>query len=168
MSSERTLSGEKIDLGKGSVAWYPCHIGKSATIAENCSIGSLAHIGRAVSMGSGCRIQGGAYVADGCILGKQVFIGPNATLLNDKYPPSGNKGQWQPIAVGNGVVIGGGATVVAGCTIAENSVLAAGSTLTHSMPANEVWAGNPARYLSSRQDYDEKQAELKAETSALD
>ena len=94
--SDNIPQNVRIDLGKRSVAWSPCTIGVNLTVGSNSSIGSLAHIGRNVVMGDECRIQGGAYIADGCILGNQVFIGPNATLLNDRYPPSGNKALWQP------------------------------------------------------------------------
>jgi acetyltransferase-like isoleucine patch superfamily enzyme len=107
-------------------------------------------------MGDECRIQGGAYIADGCILGNQVFVGPNATLLNDRYPPSGNKALWQPINVNDGAVIGGGATVVAGCDIGKNAVLAAGAVLTKHLPEEEVWAGNPARFMMKRSQYESK------------
>jgi acetyltransferase-like isoleucine patch superfamily enzyme len=58
--------------------------------------------------------------------------------------------------VGDNAVIGGGATVVPGCDIGENAVLGAGSVLTKSLPNDEVWAGNPAKYLMSRQEYDAK------------
>ena len=107
-------------------------------------------------MGDNCRIQGSAYIADDCKLGNNVFIGPNATLLNDRFPPSGNKALWQPITVGNGAVIGGGATVVPGCNVGENAVLGAGSVLTKPLPSNEVWVGNPAVFLMTRENYDAK------------
>ena len=107
-------------------------------------------------MGNSCRIQGGAYIADLCILGDKVFIGPNATLLNDRYPPSGNKELWQPITVKDGAVIGGGSTIVPGCDVGANAVLAAGAVLTKSLPDGEVWAGNPAIYLMTREEYDNK------------
>jgi acetyltransferase-like isoleucine patch superfamily enzyme len=109
-----------------------------------------------VVLGDECRIQGGAYIADGCILGNQVFVGPNATLLNDRYPPSGNKALWQPISVQDGAVIGGNATVVPGCDIGKNSVLAAGAVLTKHLPEEEVWAGNPAKFMMKRSDYESK------------
>ena len=146
----------RIDLPNHSVAWSPCTIGVNLTVGSNSSIGSLAHIGRNVVMGDECRIQGGAYIADGCILGNQVFVGPNATLLNDRYPPSGNKALWQPINVNDGAVIGGGATVVAGCDIGKNAVLAAGAVLTKHLPEGEVWAGNPARFMMKRSQYESK------------
>lgn len=148
------LEGERIELSKGSIAWWPCHIGSGAEIGDNCSIGALSHVGREVVIGSNCRLQGGCYIADATIIGNNVFIGPNASILNDRYPPSGGKQFWQPVAISDGVVIGGGATVVAGVRIGEKSVLAAGATATNEIPANEVWGGVPAKYLMSREEYD--------------
>ena len=94
MKFDSTSTTQRIELEGGSVAWSPCHIGTDVKIGTSCSIGALAHIGRKVTLGDACRIQGGAYIADECHLGDRVFIGPNATLLNDKYPPSQNPSQW--------------------------------------------------------------------------
>ena len=146
----------RISLPHNSVAWSPCMIGENLSHGNDCSIGSLAHIGRDVSMGDGCRIQGAAYIADGCMLGDFVFIGPNATLLNDKYPPSGDSKYWSPAKIGNNGVIGGGATVIAGCVVGNNAVLGAGSVLTKDLPEGEVWAGNPAKFMMTREQYDSK------------
>jgi acetyltransferase-like isoleucine patch superfamily enzyme len=139
-----------------SVAWSPCHIGEGLVNGEKCSIGALAHIGRNVTLGDGCRIQGGAYIADGCVLGDGVFVGPNSTMLNDKYPPSRNADHWMPVKIESNAVIGGGATVLPGVTVGVNAVLAAGSTLTRDLPADEVWAGNPATFLMTRALYEQK------------
>ena len=146
----------RIELQHGSVAWSPCVLGERLVVGELCSIAALTHIGRDVTMGAKCRIQGGAYIADGCTLGDRVFIGPNATLLNDKYPPSGNKEKWQPIKVSDGAVICGGATVVPGCDVGKNAVLAAGAVLTKHLPDEEVWSGNPAKFLMDRAEYEAK------------
>ena len=139
-----------------SVAWSPCHIGEGLVNGEKCSIGALAHIGRNVTLGDGCRIQGGAYIADGCVLGDGVFVGPNSTMLNDKYPPSRNADHWMPVKIESNAVIGGGATVLPGVTVGVNAVLAAGSTLTRDLPADEVCAGNPATLLMTRALYEQK------------
>ena len=165
MKDDGFVSGQRLELERGSVAWGPCHIGKDTIIGDNCTIGALVHLGRKVILGHECKIQGGAYVADACVLGDRVFLGPNSTLLNDKYPPSGNSRQWQPVHIQNGAVIGGGATVIAGCSVGQNAVLGAGSTLTRNLPDNEVWAGNPAVFLMMRNTYDEKQLQLKRESS---
>ena len=151
--SDLPVQGERIELGDDSVAWWPCHIGSESVVGKNCSIGALAHIGGEVVIGDGCRIQGGAYIADGSIIGARVFIGPNATILNDRYPPSGDASLWKPVSICDDAVIGGGSTVVAGVAIGRGAVIAAGATATKDVP-DEVWAGVPATYLMSRQEYE--------------
>jgi len=147
------LQGQRIVLDGGSIAWWPCHIGSEATIGQDCSIGALSHVGREVTIGSNCRLQGGCYIADASQIGEGVFIGPNASILNDRFPPSGGKKFWKPVVVEDGAVIGGGATVVAGIRIGSNAVLAAGATAISDIPCDEVWGGVPARYIMSRQEY---------------
>ena len=147
--------GERIELAQGSVAWGPCHIGDSTTIGANVSIGCLAHVGRNVALGEGTRIQGGAYIADGTQVGEAVFIGPNATILNDRYPPSRDATKWQFVSIKEGAVIGGGATILPGLCVGSHAVVAAGAVLTKDIPAGEVWAGNPAKYHMMRSEYEE-------------
>jgi acetyltransferase-like isoleucine patch superfamily enzyme len=77
-------------------------------------------------------------------------------MLNDKYPPSRNADHWMPVKIESNAVIGGGATVLPGVTVGVNAVLAAGSTLTRDLPADEVWAGNPATLLMTRALYEQK------------
>ena len=148
------VSGIRIDLSDDSVAWQPCHIGKGAIIGSKCSIGALAHIGSEAVLGDRVRVQGGAYIANECIVWDDVFIGPNATLLNDKYPPSRDATKWAPVIVEARAVIGGGATVLPGVKVGENAVLAAGAVLTRDLPSDEVWAGNPAKFLMTRTAYE--------------
>jgi acetyltransferase (isoleucine patch superfamily) len=45
------------------------------------------------------------------------------------------------------VWLGGGVIVCPGVTIGDNSVIGAGSVVTHSLPANVIAVGNPARIL---------------------
>lgn len=158
--SNDNLNGVRHDLGNNSVAWGPCHLGSDVQLGEGCSIGALAHVGSEAKLGNRVRIQGGAYVASICILGDDVFIGPNATLLNDRHPPSRDKRKWIPVIVENNAVIGGGATILPGVSIGENAVVAAGSVATKDIPANEVWAGNPARFMMTRHEYEAKRIEI--------
>ena len=154
--SDLPLTGQRVDLDGGSVAWWPCHIGRDASIGTGCSIGALAHIGQRVTMGPGCKIQGAAYIADDCSLGARVSVGPAAVVLNDKFPPSGDRAKWQPVSIGDDAVIGGNATVIPGNDVGPRSVLAAGAVLTKTLPEGEVWGGNPAVFLMTRDEYDAK------------
>ena len=116
----------------------------------------MCHIGRNVTIGDNSNIQGSNYIADRTTIGASVFIGPNSTILNDKYPPSGNANKWIPVEVQNHAVVGGGCTLLPGANLGEGSVLGGGSVLTKPIPAGEVWAGNPARFLMTREEYDNK------------
>ncbi|MBS83869.1 MAG: hypothetical protein CMA90_01770 [Euryarchaeota archaeon] len=126
----------------------------SDSIGPGTNIGALSHIGRNVTIGERCKIQGSVYIADECVIGDEVFIGPNATLTNDRYPPSG--GNWSPVVVEDKVVIGANTTVVAGVRLNTGCVIAAGSVVTKDVPREEVWAGNPAKFLMTLEQYESR------------
>ena len=147
------LSGRKVELPHGAIAWQPCMIA-SESIGSGTNIGALSHIGRDVTIGETCKIQGSVYIADGCIIGNEVFIGPNATLTNDRHPPSGRK--WSPVVVEDKVVIGANATIVAGVRLCEGCVIGAGSVVTEEVPSEQVWAGNPAKFLMTLEEYESR------------
>jgi acetyltransferase-like isoleucine patch superfamily enzyme len=43
--------------------------------------------------------------------------------------------------------IGSSATLICGIEIGEGAMVGAGSVVTKSVPAGELWAGNPARFI---------------------
>ena len=45
------------------------------------------------------------------------------------------------------VFIGAHTTILKGVTIGENSIVGACSVVTKSIPANEIWGGNPAKFI---------------------
>ena len=51
------------------------------------------------------------------------------------------------INIGNNVWIGAGSCILPGVNIGNNSVIGAGSVVTREIPANEVWAGVPAKKI---------------------
>jgi len=52
-----------------------------------------------------------------------------------------------PVRIGNSVFIGAHTTILKGITIGDNAVVGACSVVTKDIPANEVWAGNPAKLI---------------------
>jgi galactoside O-acetyltransferase len=52
--------------------------------------------------------------------------------------------------IGKYVVIFAGAVICPGVTIGDGAVIGAGAVVTKDIPGWEVWAGNPARKLSTR------------------
>lgn len=85
-------------------------------------------------------------------IGEDCQIGPNVQLLTPTHPvePQPRRDKLEaaePISLGDNVWLGGGVIVCPGVTIGDNSVIGAGTVVTHSLPANVIAVGNPARIL---------------------
>ncbi|WP_269686697.1 acyltransferase [Flavobacterium lacustre] len=53
----------------------------------------------------------------------------------------------KPIHIGNDVFIGTRSIICKGVSIGDNSIIGAGSIVVKDIPINEIWAGNPARFI---------------------
>lgn len=54
-----------------------------------------------------------------------------------------------PVFIDHDAFIGAGSIILSGVTIGANSVIAAGSVVVKNIPSNEVWGGNPAKYIKT-------------------
>lgn len=64
------------------------------------------------------------------------------------------------VSIGNGVFIGAGSVVLPNVKIGDNSIIGAGSVVTKDVPPNVVCAGNPARVISTLDEFIDKNREL--------
>lgn len=53
----------------------------------------------------------------------------------------------KPVRIGKRAFIGSNVTILKGVTIGEEAVVGAGSVVTKDIPAHEIWAGNPAKFI---------------------
>lgn len=91
-------------------------------------------------------------------IGNNVLIGVGAQIrdtdnhsLNSEYRKN-SKMDWKnkktaPIQIKDNVYVGAYAFILKGVTIGENSIVGAGSIVTKNIPDNEIWAGNPAKFV---------------------
>lgn len=126
--------------------WQPCNVYRSAVLGEDVSVGAFTEIGPNVKIGRGTRVGAHCFIPEGVTIGDDCFIGPRVTFTNDRFPPS-PKENWETTIVEDGAAIGAGVTIVCGGSIGKGALVGAGSTVTHSIPAGEIWAGNPAKFL---------------------
>ena len=84
---------------------------------------------------------------DGITIEDSVQIGPNVTFTNDKYPRAKQDFTLQRILIKKGASIGAACTILGDTVIGENAMIGAGSVVTKDIPANELWLGNPARFI---------------------
>jgi acetyltransferase-like isoleucine patch superfamily enzyme len=65
--------------------------------------------------------------------------------LNRELDIKGTK--TKPVKIGNNVFIGAHSTILKGVFIGDNSVIGACSVVTKNVPENEIWGGNPAKFI---------------------
>ena len=134
-------------IGKNTNIWQFVVVLEKAKIGENCNICSHCFIENEVVIGDRVTIKSGVQIWDGIHLEDDVFIGPNVTFTNDKFPRSKQFIDTYPkTIIKKGSSIGANATILPGLCIGENSFIGAGSVVTKNIPANEIWMGSPATF----------------------
>lgn len=134
---------------------YGCVIG------DNSKIGSFVEIQKNAVIGHNCKISSHTFICSGVIIGNGCFIGHGVMFINDNYPQALNsKGKLEKEAdwskrfvqttIEDGVSIGTNSTILGNVKIGKNSLVGAGSVVTGNIPPNQVWAGNPARFIRAR------------------
>jgi UDP-2-acetamido-3-amino-2,3-dideoxy-glucuronate N-acetyltransferase len=152
MSDQRTaLIHKKADvqsssIGRDTKIWQYTIVLKGAKIGSNCNVNAQCFIENDVVIGDNVTVKCGVQLWDGITIEDNVFIGPNATFTNDKYPRSKvYPEQFSRTVIKKGASIGANATILCGVTIGENAMVGAGSVVTRDVPAGELWFGNPAK-----------------------
>ena len=145
--------GENVEFGENVVVWKYVVIGDSSRIGDGTVDGSFCDIGKNVVIGRNCSIQAHATISNGCKVGESVFIAPNTSLLNDRYPKSG---LLTPCTVEDSAVVGGGVTILPDVVVGKGAVVAGGSVVTKNVSSRTVVMGVPARVVMSLEEYEDK------------
>lgn len=134
-------------IGDNTRIWQYVVVLPGATIGSNCNICSHSFIENDVKIGNNVTVKCGVYLWDGIIIEDNVQIGPNVTFTNDKYPRAKQPFKLQRTLIKKNASIGAATVILGGITIGENAMIGAGSVVTKNIPANELWVGNPAKYI---------------------
>lgn len=150
------IIGDNAIIRSGTILYADVRTGSGFSTGHNVLVREKTIIGNDVSLGTGVIIEGNCtlgdhvnlqsmvYIPTNSELGNHVFIGPNAVLTNDKYPPHGGKNLIGP-TICDGVSIGANSTILPGVTIGEGALIAAGSIVTKDVPPFSLAIGSPAR-----------------------
>ncbi|HOD85073.1 MAG TPA: DapH/DapD/GlmU-related protein [Methanoculleus sp.] len=120
-------------------------IREKTTIGDRVAVGTAAVVEGDCTIGDDVRIQSLVYVPTGARIGDRVFIGPNAVLTNDRYPPGPRESLRGPV-LGDDAVIGANATILPGVRVGEGAFVAAGAVVTRDVPPEMLAVGAPARF----------------------
>lgn len=139
---------QTIKIGKNTKIWQFTIVLGNAKIGANCNINSHCFIENDVTIGDNTTVKCGVYLWDGVRLANNVFVGPNVTFTNDKYPKSKfYPDTFQKTKVEDNVSIGAGSIILGGITIGKGSMVGAGSLVTKNIPEGELWFGSPAKFI---------------------
>ena len=141
-------------IGDGTTIWQYCVVLSGARIGRNTNICAQCFIENEVSVGDRVTIKNGVQLWDGICIEDDVFVGPNVTFTNNRFPRSKQYPEKYPqTRVAAGASIVGGAVILPGITIGSGAMVGAGAVVTRSVPANAIVVGSPARivgYVDSR------------------
>lgn len=136
------------NIGEGTRVWQFVVILPEAVIGSECNICSHCLIENDVVLGDRVTVKSGVQLWDGIRVANDVFIGPNASFTNDKFPRSkAHAGAFATTEIGEGASIGANATILPGIRIGRRAMVGAGAVVTRSVPPNAIVIGNPARIV---------------------
>ena len=142
--------GSNVKFGKQVVIWNYVVIGDDVKIGNGSCIGSFCDIGKNVTIGKTCSYICASLVSSSGIVGDNVFIAPNCSLLNDKYPKSD---LMTPSIIKDNAIVGGGTIILPNVVVGGNSVIGGGSIVTKDVPPKKIVAGSPAKQVMTMKEY---------------
>ena len=112
--------------------------------------GGILEIGRNVGISNSS-----IYCKNHITIEDDVYIGVNSVIYDtdfhsiyaDKRINGNTEIKSAPVIIGRGAWIGGHCIILKGVSIGERAVVGAGSVVTHDIPSDEIWAGNPAKFI---------------------
>jgi acetyltransferase-like isoleucine patch superfamily enzyme len=133
------------NIGPGTTIWQSVVVLKGAKIGAEVNICAHCFIENDVVIGDRVTVKSGVYLWDGIRLEDDVFVGPNVTFTNDKFPRSKHRQDVLETRVEAGASIGGGAVLLPGIVIGRGAMVGAGAVVTKSVPPYAIVYGSPAR-----------------------
>lgn len=135
-------------IGDKTNIWQYVVILAGAKIGVECNICAQVLIEGDVVIGDRVTVKSGVQLWDGLRIGNDVFIGPNATFTNDRFPRSKvQPGVFAQTVIEDGASIGAGAVILPGVRVGARAMVGAGAVVTRDVMAGTLVLGNPARFV---------------------
>ena len=136
------------NIGDDTRIWQYAVILQGAIIGKGCNINCHTFIEDDVVLGDRVTVKSGIYLWNGIEIADDVFLGPNVTFVNDKYPRSKKyPEEFQRTIIEKFVSIGAASTILGGVRIGEYGMVGAGSLVTKDVPPFALVLGSPARIV---------------------
>lgn len=138
---------EECEIGARTKVWQFASVIRGTILGEDCNVASCATLD-GPRFGDRCIISQGVAMGPGFWFGNDIFVGPNVTICNDRWPAA-SKLDFDPerfklglvtVFVHDGASIGANAVVLPGMMIGQNAMVAAGAVVNRSVPDGHLFA----------------------------
>ena len=140
-----------VQFGKGVKVVEPVNLYECA-LGDDCFVGPFVEMQCGVKVGARTRIQSHSFLCEGVTIGEDCFVGHGVMFINDRFknggPAQGDRSKWEKTLIGNRVSIGSNATILP-VSICDQVVIGAGAVVTKDIKESGVYAGNPAKKIST-------------------
>jgi acetyltransferase-like isoleucine patch superfamily enzyme len=136
---------ESDQIGVGTRIWAFAHVLAGARIGADCNICDGVFVEQDALVGDRVTVKCGVQLWNGVVLEDDVFVGPNATFTNDRFPRSREWTDPARTVVRAKASIGANATILPGIEIGRGAMVGAGAVVTRPVPPYAIVTGNPAR-----------------------
>jgi len=131
------------------------------TIGRQQSCCFVVQRGGALTIGNNVGMSDSAIVCYKSVtLGDNVTIGGNVVIYDTDFHSLKKEHRQDmatdiqhtkcaPVVIEKDAFIGAHTTILKGVTIGEGAIVGAGSVVTKSIPKNEIWGGNPAKFIKN-------------------
>lgn len=154
--STAIVEGVEIDIS--SNIWAYAHVMSGAKIGRRVNLGDHCYVEAGASIGDNVTVKNGVCIWEGVHIEDDVFIGPQVTFTNDKFPRSprmdGLGGKYESkrkwllqTRIGRGSTLGARSVVLPGVCVGKFAMVGAGSVVTKDVPEFALVVGNPAKQV---------------------
>lgn len=126
-------------------------------IGGNCKCYFVIGKNAKFTIGNGVAISNTAFNCyESITIEENVMIGGNCKIYDTDFHPLNTysrlkndktKISKKTVIIKKNAFIGAHTIILKGVTIGENAIIGAGSVITKDVPDNQIWAGNPAKFI---------------------
>jgi len=141
-----TIIYADVQIGDNFQTGHHVMIREKTVIGSHVVVGTNTVIDGNVTIADFVKIESNCYIPTHTEIGTRVFLGPNVTLTNDRYPLK-MRDRYVPEGpvIEDGVTLGAGVVVCPGVRIGQDAFVAAGAVVTKDVPPHSLVMGVPGR-----------------------
>ena len=137
-----------VRVGEDFATGHNVLIREETVLGAHVMVGTASVLDGRTRIGDFVKIETGCYIPTDTTIGSRVFLGPHATLTNDRYPLR-QRATYRPEGpvLEDDVTLGAGVVICPGVRIGAGSFVAAGAVVTKDVPPGMLVRGVPARWV---------------------